>query len=213
VLEPSRRPLTAAQKRLLRARTHGLAARSRRLPRSTLLVGGAILAALWLWTLVASDASWATVSAFWLVAGGAIMWWVRRDMRGDQRQLDAIVLSLESALRRNAADVYDVRAIAFAELEEIEDEGACYAFELEGERIVFITGQEFYESAGFPSLDFSLVHVLDEHGPAVDMLIDKRGAKVAPARIIPAVVKRALVVPDHLEVRRGTLADLETILR
>jgi hypothetical protein len=45
------------------------------------------------------------------------------------------------------------------------------------------------------------------------MLIDKRGAKVAPARIIPAVVKRALVVPDHLEVRRGTLADLETILR
>jgi hypothetical protein len=190
VLEPSRRPLTAAQKRLLRARTHGLAAPSRRLSRSTLLVGGATLAALWLWTLVASDASWATVCAFWLVAGGAIMWWVRREMRGDQRQLDAIVLGLESALRRNIADVYDVRAIAFAELEEIEDEGAC-----------------------FPSLDFSLVHVLDEHGPAVDMLIDKRGATVAPARTIPAAVKRALVVPDHLEVRRGTLADLETILR
>jgi hypothetical protein len=72
-------------------------------------------------------------------------------MRGDQRQLDAIVLSLESALRRNAADVYDVRAIAFAELEEIEDEGACYAFELEGERIVFITGQEFYEAPAFPA--------------------------------------------------------------
>ena len=121
-------------------------------------------------------------------------------------------LGRESALRRNAADVYDVRARLFAELEEIEDEGACYAFELDDGRIAFIQGQEFYESARFPSLDFSLVYVLDEADQSVDTLIDKRGAKAAPARRIPAAVKQRLDVPDHPEVRKGRIADLEDIL-
>ena len=95
---------------------------------------------------------------------------------------------------------------------EIEDEGACYAFELDVGRIAFIQGQEFYESARFPSLDFSLAYVLDEADQSVDTLIDKRGAKAAPARRIPAAVKQRLDVPDHLEVRKGRIADLEDIL-
>jgi hypothetical protein len=65
--------------------------------------------------------------------------------------------------------------------EEIEDEGACYAFELEGGRVVFVAGQEFTESARFPSLDFSLVYPLVEQGRPVEMFIEKRGGKAAPA--------------------------------
>jgi hypothetical protein len=60
--------------------------------------------------------------------------------------------------------------------------------------------------------DFSLVYVLDEADQSVDTLIDKRGAKAAPARRIPAAVKQRLDVPDHLEVRKGRIADLEDIL-
>jgi len=48
---------------------------------------------------------------------------------------------LQSALKKNAAEVYDVKSRAFAEFEEVEDEGACYAFELFDARLVFITGQ------------------------------------------------------------------------
>jgi hypothetical protein len=120
---------------------------------------------------------------------------------------------VESALRRNEADVYDIRASAHAVFEEVEDEGACYAFELEGGRVVFVAGQEFYESARFPSLDFSLVYPLDEQGRPVEMFIEKRGRKTAPARTIPAAVKKSLNVPDHLEVCTARIDDLEVLLR
>jgi hypothetical protein len=123
-----------------------------------------------------------------------------------------MVRGLESALARDAADVYDVRATSYAELEEIEDEGACYAFELEGGILVFIAGQELYAGPRFPSLEFSLVYILDEHDQHVDMLIDRRGPKASPARTIPAAVKRKLVVPDHLTVLSGRLDDLEACM-
>ena len=106
-----------------------------------------------------------------------------------------------------------MKARAFAEFEEVEDEGACYAFELSDNRLVFITGQEFYEGARFPSLDFSLVHLLDDAGQTVDLVIEKRGAKAAPARTIPASMKQSLEPPEHLELRPGTIETLEQSLR
>jgi hypothetical protein len=172
-------------------------------------IAAVIFLALWLWTIAASDAPWFVVSAFWLVVGGGITLSVRRGMLKDAWLADEMARRLESALRRNAADV-DVRAQSFAELEEVEDEGACYAFQLEGDRLVFIAGQEFYPGARFPSLDFSLVYLLDERGETVEMFIEKRGRKASPARTIAAAIKRAADVPSHLEVRNGRLDDLET---
>ena len=133
-------------------------------------------------------------------------------MRKDAGQLHAVAAGLSSALTRNEADVYDVRAIAFAEFEEVEDEGACYAFALDTRRLVFVMGQEFYPGAKFPSLDFSLVHILDEQGNTVDMLIEKRGARRAPARTIPTAVKQRMKLPEHLEVRAGTVNTVEESL-
>ena len=208
-LAESRRPLTTAEERLLRGKIRSLTARGRRAPRMWLALSGVIISLLWLWTLLASEAPWPIVTVFWLVIGGAIALWVRRDLRTD---IEAMTRDLESALRQNAADVYDIHAHSFAQFEEIEDEGACYAFELDGDRLVFITGQEFYESARFPSLDFSLVYVLDERGRTVDMFIDKRGPKTPPSRTISATSKQALDIPEHLEMRSGTLDNLETIL-
>jgi hypothetical protein len=60
--------------------------------------------------------------------------------------------------------------------------------------------------ATFPTLDFSLVHTLDEAERAVDMFVEKRGGRACPARTIPAAVKHSLAdVPEHLEVRAGTI--------
>jgi hypothetical protein len=80
-------------------------------------------------------------------------------------------------------------------------------------RLVFVAWQEFYESARFPSLNFSLVYPLDEQGRPVEMFIEKRGGKTAPARTVPAAVKKSLNVPDHLEVCAGRKDNLEAILR
>ena len=212
MLSASRRPLTETERRFLRSKIRSLTARGRRASVVALPVTGGVVFILWLWTILASDVNRVIVTAFWLIVGAGIAVWVRRDMRSHARDFETMSRGLESALRRNAADVYDVRAESFAELEEIEDEGACYAFEMDDGRITFIQGQEFYESARFPSLDFSLVYILDEAGQTVDMLLDKRGAKARPARRIPAAVKQRLDVPDHLEVRKGRIADLEDIL-
>ena len=128
-------------------------------------------------TLLASDAPWLVITGFWLVVGAGITLWARRDLRKDTASRQQWIQGLESALRRAEADVYDILAGAFVELEEFEDEGACYAFALDESRVVFISGQEFYEAARFPSLDFSLVYVLDEAGRVADMLIENVGPR------------------------------------
>jgi hypothetical protein len=129
-------------------------------------------------------------------------------MRKHASQFDAMAAGLQSALTANAADVYDVRARAFVEFEEEEDEGASYGFEIDGPRLVFVNGQEFYPGARFPSLDFSLVYLVDEAGRTVDMLIDKRGARAKPEYTIP--VGRQVPRPEHLEVRAGGVDTVRT---
>ena len=191
---------------MLRAKIRSLHGRGSRSRTRWLPIAAVVIVVLWLLTLLASDASWMVVTAFWLVTGGGIALWVGRDMHEHASQFSDMAAGLQSALTANAAEVYDVRARAFVEYEEEEDEGACYAFEIDGPRLVFISGQEFYAGARFPSLDFSLVYVLDGAGRTVDMLIDRRGARAKPAVTIPAGEQRER--PEQLEVRAGTIDTL-----
>jgi hypothetical protein len=209
LLESHRRPLTEGERRVLRARVQSLRGRRDRARTRWMPIAVGVIGVLWLLTILASDAPWIVVTAFWIVVGGGIALWVRRDMRAHAAQFDDIVAGLRSALVANVAEVFDVRAKAFVEFEEVEDEGACYAFEIDGPRLVFVTGQEFYAGARFPSLDFSLVYLCDEAGRRVDMLIDKRGKKAAPARTVPARLVHEIPRPEHLEVRAG---GVETLL-
>src|SRR5687768_1954344 len=185
-LEAARRPLTDAERRLIRVKIRDLQARGRRGRAVALPIAGGVVLALWLATMLASDAPPLVITGFWLVVGLGLALWTRRDMGRDARHFDTMAAGLQSALRKNEADDFTVKALAFAEFEEFDDEGACYAFELVDNRLVFVTGQEFYEGARFPSLDFSLVYVLDETGQTVDMTIDKGGAKAIPTRTVPA---------------------------
>jgi hypothetical protein len=212
-LEASRRPLTDAERRVLQAKVRAAQARSRQASSRAPVITAAVVLVLWLLTLLASNAPWTVVTVFWLVVGAWLTWWVGRGMRKDATIQQQWTHGLESALRHDAADVYNIRASAFVELEEFEDEGACYAFALDGGRVVFVSGQEFYEAARFPSLDFSLVYPLDEANRSADMLIEKRGLKAAPYRTIPFAVKHTLEIPEHLEVVGAPLDDLETRLR
>ena len=167
---------------------------------------------LWLATMLASDAPWPVVTGFWAVVWLGLTLWGMKDLRTSTGYMTAMAAGLESALRRKEADVFAIRSRSYLQFEEIEDEGACYAFELDDERVVFISGQEFYPEAKFPSLDFSLVYVLDERGQTVDMLIEKRGPRVAPSRIISAETKGRLDIPEHLTTLPRPTADLESRL-
>jgi hypothetical protein len=163
-------------------------------------------------TLVVSDTSWPIITAFWVFAGSGILLWVRHDLKKDIRQLHDMLNAYQSARRRNEAEIFNVEATSYADFEEVEDEGACYAFQIEGDRLVFIAGQEFYPQARFPSHDFSLVYVLTERGEAIDMVIEKRGARAAAELTVPAATKLKLDIPETLEVIDGKLGQIEDLL-
>lgn len=214
-LEPRIRPLTGAERRLLRCKIRRHRVRPEEVERKMALGGIGLVFVLWLWTLLASDLSWPVVTVIWLVLGVLLYFWVRRDLRKDMAHLPATVASMESALARDEVESFDVVAEGYAELEEVEDEGACWAFDLGDGRVVFLVGQQFYASARFPSLDFSVVFPLDEDGRSADMWIEKRGEAVPPDRVIPGDVKWELweEVPEFPAVLPATLERLEEALR
>lgn len=208
--ERQRRPLRAAEARLLRARAARLARDSRRAARAVVVLACGVTAILWALTMIASDAPWPVITVFWVVVGGGLIVWLRRDV--GKADVKAVAVALESAIRRDEVDEYRIQSSGYVELEEVEDEGACFAFQVGAERVVFVCGQEYYPDARFPSLDFSLVEPLTESGSSIGGWIEKRGAKVAPLRTIPARMKWELDVPQHLEVRRASIATLEADL-
>lgn len=213
-LEPRLRPLTGAERGRLEERLEELRRSARSGARGPVAVAAAAAVVLWILTLLASDASWVAVTAFWAAAGTLLALWVRRDQRPDGFSLEAMAAETDSALRRGEAEVYDIAARRYVEFEEVEDEGACWAFELGDGRVAFLAGQEMYAAPGFPSLDFSLVYPLDGRGRAVDLWIEPRGEPVPPARVIPAAVKLRLAdaLPAHLESVRADLDRLEEAL-
>jgi hypothetical protein len=212
ILESSRRVLKPSERRLLRAKIRHFGRAGRLGSWKPILAGAAIVAILWVWTLAASDASPLVVTMFWVVVGGGITLWVRRDLLKGAAEMGQLAHGLESALKRNLADVFSIHATSHVEFEEVEDEGACYAFQIDDERVVFVVGQEFYQGARFPSHELSLVYPLDEHDRPVDMFIDKKGPRTDPERTISSATKLTLEIPEHLEVRHGRLDTLEMLL-
>jgi hypothetical protein len=215
-LEPRTRPLTDAERRLLRCKVRRYRRRPGGLKRSVGVAAVGLTGVLWAVTMLASDLSWLVVTAVWLALGVLLYLWVLRDLQKELGPLPGMVAALESALERNEAESYDVQAVGYAAFEEVEDEGACYAFDLGDGRVVFLVGQQFYPSARFPSLDFSVVHPLDQHGGAADLWIEKRDDAAPPDRVIPAQVKRELFAhgyPEPLDVVAGDLEGLEESLR
>lgn len=210
-LRPEIRPLRPEQRRLLRVKSKTLKAQANRQGKALWLGAGVILA-LWFATLAVSNSPWWIITLFWVLVGLAILLWVARDLEKERRLLLTMAGRLLAALERGEAEVFDITSKGYVELAEIEDEGACYAFDL-GHQTLFVVGQEFYPSARFPSLDFSLIYPLDDLNQAVDMFIVKRAPKAAPLRILPASAKKRLNVPEHLSLLDCKLTDIEEALR
>jgi hypothetical protein len=98
------------------------------------------------------------------------------------------------------------------EFEEEEDEGACYAFQLNNPWIVFVSGQDFYPSARFPNTDFSLVSIYGEHEVLVESFVEKHGNKLKPVRMISSEQKSKMKIPSHLQTIQGDLSHIEHLL-
>src|SRR5512143_3108572 len=203
------RGLTVAERRLLGAAIRRCPNERRAVFRRSLVVSGILSSALCGLTLFLSASPRLIIVGFWVVVGSALAVWVTLDAR---RSTSKRLLALESALLADRADVVRISAARYVEFEEASDEGACYAFEIAENQVVFLSGQEFYPSARFPSAELALVDILGEAGQVVDSFIEKGAHKLEPARVISAARKSELRLPEHLEVVNISLDRLEESL-
>ena len=209
MLTRSERPLTEAERESLAGRMAAVRAESGQALLKTGAAAGIVCGGLAVLTLLASDAPALVIIGFWSVLWIAMTLWIGLPWRRMLRQQIPI---LTSGLRANRAHVIRLQSSRVVEFEQEEDEGACYAFELDAGTSVFVVGQEFDEDDSFPNADFSMIEVLGEDGRPIDALIETHGRKLQPERVVPARVKWTFEIPDHLDVVAAPLDRVESAL-
>ena len=93
------------------------------------------------------------IAVWFMICTGLVVWVAVSSRRDLIREIDR----LEGTLLHDEADEVTIQSTEMVEFQEEEDEGACYALQLNSGRIVFVVGQDYYPSAKFPNTDFSLV--------------------------------------------------------
>jgi hypothetical protein len=208
------RPLTEKEHRLLNG---VLVRRQRRLAtlrRRMLVIGSVLSGALWGLMMIATlldkkGPTWYASLSIALSIALPISLWSYLSLRP---KVFAEVCQVESALRRNEARVTRIQSQAMVEFEEIEDEGACYALQLDKHRIVFVSGQDYYPTAQFPNDDFSLVSIYGDDNILVEAFIENHGNKLQPFRSVSSEQKSRMLIPFHLQTIEGDLNQIEQLL-
>ena len=210
MLEPIERPLTSDEYFQLQTRLQTARDQSGKALLKSGAASAAVCGVLMVLTLVASDAPVIVVIGFWVVMMAVFTVWL--GLPGRRLMLDQVQI-LQDALHGNRARERRLQSDRVVEFEEVEDEGACYAFDHNGVSSIFVIGQEFYEDEDFPNSDFSMIELLGASGTAIDVLLTKRGRKLKPERVIPATVKDKVELPEHLAIVAATVDRIETALR
>jgi len=205
MLEDFIRPLSSAELRLIEIAIRSVTDRAGRFLLKLIAASSVVCVALWALTMLVSDTSPMTITIVWVGIAAVISAW---GYLTEKPRMLSRTAKLQSALLHNKAHVVRIRSHRMIEFEEREDEGGCYAFELEGGRIVFLRGQDFYSSPKFPSTDFSIVEILDRDGAAVEIVIQKDGRKLKPFRTI-SKGKKPKVLPGNLQIVEGSLDHFE----
>lgn len=177
------RPFTKVERRLL---TSALLWRQRRLKnhwKRLLAFGLVVFGTLWIWTLIATHERWYIVTLIWLAIGSFICVWVYFSERPRE---EARLRLYEETLLRNEARVTRIRSDEMVALEDVEDEGDWYAFQLNDNKMVFVSGQYYNSSARFPNTDFSIVEIYGKDGFLVEGFVEKQGERLKPKRKISA---------------------------
>jgi hypothetical protein len=139
------------------------------------LVVCAVLAVL---TPLASDAPSVVIAGFWV--GLAVLFTVWTGLP-ERRAWRARASTIDDALKVNRARVTRIASDRVVEIQEVEDEGACFAFDAGSGRTIVVARQECYSDETFANSDFSILEVLGWAG-AVDVIVTRAGHKVEPER-------------------------------
>jgi hypothetical protein len=135
--------------------------------------------------------------------------WTARSLRTGTAPQE---LRLERALSTGRAREFRIQSERVAEIEEYEDEGACYVFEFAEGASIVVSGQQFYATDTFPNADFSLIEVVGDDGVEIDELMRERGRRLEPVRRLPREIKDRVDIPEHLTELDVGVDDLEAEL-
>lgn len=210
MFKQTERELSSKEVRLLRQVIARHKSRRTSILRRAFLSGLVISGILSGLVLLTGDAPKPVVGLFFASVWLGISSWVGFSERA---KLSKMVEKLERALERNLAKATRIAAEAMIEFEEIEDEGACYAFQAGDRQIAFVCGQDFYPNKRFPNSDFELIEIFGSHKAPLESWIEDYGKRLEPQRIISATVKKSLAIPPHLTLIDGKLEELESLIR
>ena len=107
----------------------------------------------------------------------------------------AMIRAVNDALQNGTAVEETIKSDRMIEIQELEDEGACYLFEVEDKKLLLLFGQEYYPGPKFPVTDFSLIQIQDSKKNPIEFFIEKRGEKLKPYRTIPAKDRLKQMIP------------------
>jgi hypothetical protein len=142
------------------------------------------------------------IFACWGVGGALICVWAYVPER---RKLSRRIVEYDSVVATGICAERQIKANRMWEFEEQENEGVCYAFELQSGGVAIVAGQDFYAAARFPNSDFSIIEFYSQEGNLNDFLIEKRGTKMIAERVIPGREKKGLDIPQSGAFLDGTL--------
>ncbi len=209
-LSPVIRVLSKKEKRAIQKQIIFIKNRSRQLKQRLVIVCLVMFGFLSALTILLSDDHWPIIIIFYTIIGGLIsfsIWHQEKENKSER------LLQLENVLNKGSVSELRIQATNVVQFEEEEDEGACFAFQYALNELIFISGQEFYESSKFPNNDFSLIHIQDSSGKPVEFFIEKHGQKLKPNRVVPAQQKSKLKIPEHLSRISGNIDDIEKLLQ
>lgn len=170
------------------------------------LFGFGVIAVLILWL---ARINWSVAVPFAAITSIGVSVWTYVDEFSKHKRLREFY---DGALSYNTAHVTEIEATATIELEEVEDEGATFAFQVGATSVLFISGQDFYTSERFPNSHFSIVEILTGTGDVARLLVETKGRKLTPLRTIKKDPKKWADWPKHLQLVDGKLDDLERVL-
>lgn len=197
MVEQLERPLLDGEQRAIAHRGDEAARAANAALRRFGLVSVAVCAVLGVLTLLASDAPPVIVIGFWTLMAGVFTLWTGLPERRQARQRAG---AYAAALAHNRARVTRIRSDRVVAFEEVEDEGACWAFDAGDDRTIFVAGQMYDADDGFPSSDVTFVEVLLPNGAVADELVSHEGRRLEPERWVSGEAKLVAEPPEHLAI-------------
>ena len=209
-LSSTTRPLTEKEVRLLKSKRASLIRQGSRYERRLFFVFPILFGVLSMGAVLGDrrhQASW--IGAF-LVLG---LFTSLSVIIPERRRRSSRVRSYDDAIARGTCDERRIVVRRFWDFKEQEDEGACYAFEMQSGGVVFVTGQEYYPEARFPNSDFSLIEFRDRDGELIDSLVEKRGSKISPERVFDGKEREVTRNIEHSDFFEGSLEEMYELLK